>query len=138
MPSGSVAALRASLTAAPERAERVERAPLPPVPRAPLAPLPESPGAPGKAGGPPPSATVRARLSAFAPRDEDSPRRPTGGKAARAERARDASILRELNDLRAMPRVESSRSMYTAPAAELAQGRLSAAAYKTDASQYYI
>ncbi|WFD46990.1 hypothetical protein GLX27_001634 [Malassezia furfur] len=74
---------------------------------------------------------------------DDGARRPTQGKgAAGAERVRDASILRELNDLRAMPRVESSRTMYATShatvASDLAHARPSAAAYKTDASQYYI
>ncbi|WFC94762.1 hypothetical protein MBRA1_001396 [Malassezia brasiliensis] len=141
-----------------------ERAPLPPVPRrraeAPRVPVqrsasgarrtptlgsvPESPGRAGEtrgagARGPPPSHTVRARLSAFVPSTDDGARRPTQGKgAAGAERVRDASILRELNDLRAMPRVESSRTMYTTShatvASDLAHPRPSAAAYKTDAS----
>ena len=56
------------------------------------------------------------------------------------ERERSSSILRELNDLRAMPRVESSRTVYASPRlpSEKTQARLSAAAYRPDASQYYI
>ena len=55
-------------------------------------------------------------------------------------RSRDAAILRELNELKSMPRVESSRVMYMPPAlpSDLTHTRLSAAAYKTDASAYYI
>lgn len=55
-------------------------------------------------------------------------------------RAHDKALLRELNDLKAMPRVESSRVMYmpSPMSSDMTHERLSAAAYKTDASAYYI
>ena len=55
-------------------------------------------------------------------------------------RPQDAAILRELNELKSMPRVESSRVMYmpqTLPS-NASMARLSASNYKTDASAYYI
>lgn len=53
------------------------------------------------------------------------------------KRPRD-SILRELNDLKSMPRVESSRTVYTSSKSTERQPRMSATSYKTDASAYYI
>ena len=53
------------------------------------------------------------------------------------KRPRD-SILRELNDLKSMPRVESSRTVYTSSKNTERQPRMSATSYKTDASAYYI
>ncbi|WFC99448.1 hypothetical protein MYAM1_002192 [Malassezia yamatoensis] len=132
VPSGSVAALKASYSSQPEsqirskpRISSMSRR------RSSLTPLPESA-----------SLTLGSRASAFGLNTEEKPRRPTTNKHGQGERNREASILRELNDLRAMPRVESNRSMYTTSQSMLpsepTQARLAAAAYKTDASQYYI
>ena len=148
VPSGSVAALRASLTMhdglRPQRASSL--APLPESPTS--RPLPQPmerrrpPTSPDEAvarrsAGPPPSHTIRARLSAYT--DGAMPRKAPSTLALH-ERERSSSILRELNDLRAMPRVESSRTVYASPRlpSEKTQARLSAAAYRPDASQYYI
>ena len=52
-------------------------------------------------------------------------------------RARD-SILRELNDLKAMPRVESSRTMYLPRKEPPRPALMPATGYRTDASAYYV
>ncbi|WFD43535.1 hypothetical protein MPSI1_002197 [Malassezia psittaci] len=132
VPSGSVAALKASYSSQPDSQIR----PKPRISsmsrrRSSLTPLPEST-----------SLTLGSRASVFGLNTEEKPRWPTTNKHGQLERNREASILRELNDLRAMPRVESNRSMYTTSQSMLpsepTQARLAAAAYKTDASQYYI
>lgn len=148
VPSGSVAALRASLTM--HDGLRPQREPLAPLPESPTSrplprpmerrrPPPTSPpdDAARRSAGPPPSHTIRARLSAYT--DGAMPRKAPSTMALH-ERERSSSILRELNDLRAMPRVESSRTVYASPRlpSEKTQARLSAAAYRPDASQYYI
>lgn len=58
----------------------------------------------------------------------------------RGRKSHDTAILRELNELKSMPRVESSRVMYmpqTLPS-NATMERLPATGYKTDASAYYI
>ncbi|WFD33114.1 hypothetical protein MSPP1_004171 [Malassezia sp. CBS 17886] len=99
-------------------------------------------------------APLQARLQALSAA-ADAPRAPRASASVRAlpasklassatglpsVRRRDSSVLRELNDLRAMPRVESSRTVYTDASlpSEATQVRLSGVAYKTDASAYYI
>jgi len=156
-----VAALRASLQAPSE--PRTARAALPqPVERKRPAPsppqvaavLPAAPEPPSKRSAAPDTHTkLRARMSAYAAATEPagpprtSPRAAMPLKPAQSmmqlsteRRSRDAAILRELNELKSMPRVESSRVMYMPPAlpSDLTHTRLSAAAYKTDASAYYI
>lgn len=156
----NVAALRASLLAPSE--PRTSRAmPVPPIERKRPAPsppqvaavLPSVPEPPSKRSAAPDTHTkLRARMSAYAAATEQAvPRTSTRAvmplKPAQSmmqlsteRRSRDAAILRELNELKSMPRVESSRVMYMPSPlpSELTHSRLSAAAYKTDASAYYI
>ncbi|WFD20633.1 hypothetical protein MCAP1_002882 [Malassezia caprae] len=157
----NVAALRASLLAPSE--PRASRAmPVPPTERKRPAPsppevaaaLPAVPEPPSKRSAAPDTHTkLRARVSAYAAATEQtapprgSPREAVPLKPAQSmmqlsteRRSRDAAILRELNELKSMPRVESSRVMYMPSPlpSELTHTRLSAAAYKTDASAYYI
>lgn len=160
-----VAALRASLLAPaeprtstsrsaalppPVSTDRKRPAPSPPQLPASLPPVPEPPSK--KSAAPDSHTKLRARVSAYAaateaappraPHRETSPLKPAQSmiQLSSERRSRDAAILRELNELKAMPRVESSRVMYMPRAlpSELTHARLPATAYKTDASAYYI
>ena len=155
VPSGSVAALRASLAAGAEVRRPRASVAVGPLKRG--APLPEP--APAKRPAPTDlpggSHKVQARVSAYkaaaeAPAAAAAPSASVRGMPLKTlqsmgqlpteRRARDATILRELNELKAMPRVESSRGVYinAGMPSELSHARLPAAGYKTDASAYYI
>lgn len=161
--TSNVAALRASLLAPseprtsrasvqPRPMERKRPAPSPPHVAAALPAVPEPPSK--RSAAPDSHAKLRARMSAYtaaatepAVPQRASPRATAPLKPAQSmmqlsseRRSRDAAILRELNELKSMPRVESSRVMYMPPAlpSDVTHARLPAAAYKTDASAYYI
>lgn len=100
-------------------------------------------------------AKLRARLSAYtavaseqmAPTSQSGVVRGLALKPVQSmmqipqgRKSHDTAILRELNELKSMPRVESSRVMYmpqTLPS-NATMERLPATGYKTDASAYYI
>lgn len=100
-------------------------------------------------------AKLRARLSAYtAVASEQMAPTPQSGvvrglalkpvqsmmQIPQGRKSHDTAILRELNELKSMPRVESSRVMYmpqTLPS-NATMERLPATGYKTDASAYYI
>ncbi|PKI82772.1 hypothetical protein MVES1_003601 [Malassezia vespertilionis] len=142
VPSGSVAALRASLAAPPQPSLR---APTDVHRRSSTAfasvheRLAHGNADKSRA---PPSHSVQSRLSQYTaaaePRVAQSTTKAalhTAPSAPALQARRDTSILRELNDLRALPRVESNATMYKPPESTTRhQPRLSATAYKTDAS----
>lgn len=169
-PSSSVKALRASLMASADKtsvprvhqvSSHEQRKRPPPSPAEAHAALPVVPEPPSKrcaaANVPDSHAKLRARLSAYTavaseqvpppPRSQSGMVRGLALKPVQSmmqipegRRPQDAAILRELNELKSMPRVESSRVMYmpqTLPSNATLE-RLSASNYKTDASAYYI
>ena len=169
-PNSSVKALRASLMASADKTSmpRAHPAPSheqrkrpPPSPADAHAALPAMPRPPSKrsaaTSAPDSHAKLRARLSAYTavaseqvpppPRSQSGMVRGLALKPVQSmmqipegRRPQDAAILRELNELKSMPRVESSRVMYmpqTLPS-DASMARLSASNYKTDASAYYI
>lgn len=95
----------------------------------------------------PASATVAFRMPTVPPPPPATQQRDTSGVSMLKmppsqsqvldRRARD-SILRELNDLKAMPRVESSRTMYLPRKEPPRPALMPATGYRTDASAYYV
>ena len=143
---------------APSHEQRKRPPPSPAEAHAALPAMPEPPSKRSAATSAPDShAKLRARLSAYTavaseqvpppPRSQSGMVRGLALKPVQSmmqipegRRPQDAAILRELNELKSMPRVESSRVMYmpqTLPS-NASMARLSASNYKTDASAYYI
>ncbi|WFD34669.1 hypothetical protein MCUN1_001510 [Malassezia cuniculi] len=87
----------------------------------------------------PPSATIAFRMPSEAPSQRDSAgvKMPPSQSQVVDRKARD-SILRELNDLKSMPRVKSSRTMYMPHEMTSRPSLMPATGYRTDASAYYI
>lgn len=105
------------------------------------APAPREPSAPARL---PASATVAFRMPSAPLPDapQEAPLRasfklPPSQSQVVDKRTRD-SILRELNDLKTIPRVESSRTMYMPHQMTSRPSLMPATGIRTDASAYYI